>query len=159
MKWEEDKLTWYLNNEIIVELEESSCSSLISDNIMRIYFTVRVYEYDSDKFWVEDLSENIPNDLVIDYIRVYNLDQSESTLIREGEINIRVFPNPAKDLINIEAPMNSKIQIFNVEGKSVYSNFSFVGVSIDVSAFNSGMYFIVIEHEGNIFSEKIIIEN
>ncbi|WP_343588538.1 T9SS type A sorting domain-containing protein [Flavobacterium sp.] len=67
---------------------------------------------------------------------------------------IGLYPNPASSIINIEATVditNSKVTISNVAGNTVNSNnFSIINsklISIDVSNFITGTYFLTIENQ------------
>lgn len=66
---------------------------------------------------------------------------------KQTALNIKIYPNPAKDFINIELAPNSKnlqIEIFNTMGQSVYAMHTMANhsVQIPVSGFAKGIYFI-----------------
>ncbi|PLX03856.1 MAG: hypothetical protein C0595_05445 [Marinilabiliales bacterium] len=75
--------------------------------------------------------------------------------------NITVFPNPTVDRINIrmEESLNAELAIFDITGKLVYTesvmNSSLV--SVDVSAFGKGLYFITLTNGVKKESAKFII--
>ncbi len=76
-----------------------------------------------------------------------------------GEFNlhqVRIFPNPATNSINIESPLAVNVNILTIEGRKV------LGVenakAIDISKLSNGIYFLeIIEPKSNaIRKEKII---
>ena len=79
-----------------------------------------------------------------------------------------VYPNPARDMIAIEYVNNQsqvnqlELKIFNLEGRVMHSEklsfaHHFYNSSIDVSALNTGIYFIQIKDGENIESKKLVI--
>lgn len=81
--------------------------------------------------------------------------------------NLRIYPNPTSELINIE--FDTKIQqgiqfeIYDIQGKKVlnvpYTMYSGDNkIQLNCDNLNSGIYNLVIITEGKILSEKIIIE-
>ncbi len=81
--------------------------------------------------------------------------------------NIKISPNPAHNKLNINCSNikygNTKFTIYNVEGvklfneETVITNDNYIK-TINVNQFKSGIYFLRIENENNIFNKKIIIE-
>jgi hypothetical protein len=76
---------------------------------------------------------------------------------------IRVFPNPATDRLNIafpEQPGQTTISLINLSGAVVYQN-SFVGgksaQAIDLKGFTPGIYFLRIEQPGRQNSIKVMV--
>ncbi|MFZ4707843.1 MAG: T9SS type A sorting domain-containing protein, partial [Bacteroidales bacterium] len=75
--------------------------------------------------------------------------------------NVQVFPNPAKDVINVVSGINVKsLTLVNYVGQKVY-NQSVNGnnFQINVSDFSTGMYIVRIETtDGSIITKRITIE-
>ena len=75
---------------------------------------------------------------------------------------LSVFPNPAKDVLHIKLPNQTKpvdIQLFDANGKPVYESKSAVGsqLSLDVSGYKSGVYVLVLESGSKVVKRKIVI--
>jgi len=73
---------------------------------------------------------------------------------------ILLFPNPAKDFINIQNYTEDFkcIKIFSINGELLYSkNFNSIFAEINVSNFAPGVYFLNWTTENDSFTEKIII--
>ena len=70
-----------------------------------------------------------------------------------------LYPNPVVDVLNIRTPeeMMTKVMISNKAGATVYEN-SEVGVgpfnplSVDMSALPSGIYYVKIDGQEEVFS-------
>ena len=69
---------------------------------------------------------------------------------------IVVYPNPVKDIINIVSDLDIKVNLYDVSGKILRKNTT--DKIIDLSNLPSGIYFLNIEHEGNIYNKRIIKE-
>lgn len=73
---------------------------------------------------------------------------------------ILVFPNPAKDRINIIDKSKSgelvRIEIFNIHGQNVLSNK--ISTSIDISNLKSGSYFMLLQTSTKRSIKKLIIK-
>ncbi|MBI9068148.1 MAG: family 16 glycosylhydrolase [Salinivirgaceae bacterium] len=152
LKWEANKLIWYLNNEKIAEFIGEN-SDEVSDYFMRVMLTTRVHTYDTDLFFVEDMQENFPNEIVVDYIRVYQNkisrlksangnsdDLKENNFNNNDEnIDISIYPNPASDYLEVNAPPKSVVNIFDMSGKLVFTSPVFNNTKIDVTNLKIGV--------------------
>ena len=73
--------------------------------------------------------------------------------------NIKIFPNPVNDFLNINSE-NSKILeilIYNLEGKEMYKNvLNNFSTTISLSSFRKGIYMIKIKTENEIMIDRII---
>jgi hypothetical protein len=76
---------------------------------------------------------------------------------------IAVYPNPAQSTINIDLPIventsKYEVMLYDITGKLILSTFTQNSLKLDVSKYNTGMYFIRIGNEDEIIhSQKIII--
>lgn len=73
--------------------------------------------------------------------------------VENNEIN--VYPNPARNVINIDGTNISIVEMYNLVGEKVLSSIN--KNSIDVSSLDKGIYFIKIKQGENIFTKKISI--
>lgn len=90
------------------------------------------------------------------------LDQGTASLVlpSESKNSITVYPNPASDKLYIKADGNTiiKIQLIDLSGKVIYTNNNVTQhETIDLSRFISGLYFVLVHTNDNIFREKVII--
>jgi len=85
-----------------------------------------------------------------DFGTVYSTQLSFKTLAINDILNdnsiIKIYPNPAKDFINIENANASKIEIYNLNGQklNVLDNINQTNQKIDLSQYSAGIYFIKI---------------
>jgi hypothetical protein len=75
-----------------------------------------------------------------------------------GKANdIKLFPNPAKDILNIETSLKiEKINVYDASGK-VVKTFQSAGKTIDVFALKAGVYHLEIFTDKGRFYEKVLI--
>ncbi|MDL2228411.1 T9SS type A sorting domain-containing protein [Odoribacter sp. OttesenSCG-928-L07] len=66
---------------------------------------------------------------------------------------IKIYPNPASDVLKISDINISKVEVYNITGQLVYSNIGNV-TSINVSDYNPGVYTLVIFDESNVKHAK-----
>ena len=77
------------------------------------------------------------------------------------ELNIQMYPNPAVDQFNITWASDEKqfVEIYDALGRNVYNALLNKGVnSFDVSAWESGVYTIRIQHGDILFVEKLMVQ-
>jgi hypothetical protein len=81
---------------------------------------------------------------------------NESFNLIEG---LKMYPNPAKNILYIETALNSNIDvtIVDVLGKEVL-NTKAVNNSVDVTSLQSGIYIVKIAEEGKNATRKLVIE-
>ena len=76
---------------------------------------------------------------------------------------IKIFPNPTKDIINIDIPENiniKSISIYSIDGKLVKKNkYLYNSGQLDINKLNIGSYILNIEIDNNNNFSKIIIKN
>jgi hypothetical protein len=81
---------------------------------------------------------------------------SELGLEANEESNLFIFPNPAKDVLNISEPIE-KVEIFDIIGKIVYET-KLVTDTISISNLSPGKYTIRLHKSGNI-SKHYFVKN
>lgn len=98
-----------------------------------------------------------------DNIYTSNLTVDESSVGLGNDVAIADFsfgPNPSFGAIQVNHPYDvAKVRIFNLSGKTVQniSNY-YSGNNIDLIDLNAGVYFIQLQHENAIKSEKLILK-
>ncbi len=95
------------------------------------------------------------------YSDVFSFKTRNSTSVDLSEGDIIVYPNPTASHINIklknlELNNQVKISIFNTNGKLLFNSNKYEE-SINISQYESGTYFIVIESKGKKIYKKITI--
>ena len=82
--------------------------------------------------------------------------------IEEHETSLSIYPNPVKDNLTISTDRNIKeINIYNVIGINVYNEKVSVDscpLTIDISSYNAGIYFIKVNTDNGEFIKQFIKE-
>ena len=80
--------------------------------------------------------------------------------ISEFENNFQIYPNPVNDILYINANENiTEINIYNIIGvKMTTVNRQQTTVSVDMSGYNSGIYFVEVKTEKGNLIKKIVVE-
>ena len=79
--------------------------------------------------------------------------------IPEFEAQVRIYPNPALEVIHIETPEDfSQVQLFTLIGQEVY-NYKAPGKSLRIltAGFKPGLYILKIHAGNSVHSGKISI--
>lgn len=115
-------------------------------------------------FVIRDASDvSMAANITITSIKIGDAVTTTGTLAAVNNSLISVYPNPAKDQINIDlTSMNSAsalVKITNSNGAVVYqgtaSNTTEV---INTSAFNKGIYMVQVSSDNNVSNKKVVIE-
>jgi hypothetical protein len=69
---------------------------------------------------------------------------------------IIVYPNPAKEVLNIATDLEITVALYDMTGKLLRSKVT--NKQIDLKNLPSGLYFLQINYNGNIYNKKIIKE-
>lgn len=78
--------------------------------------------------------------------------------LSNSDITINIYPNPAGDYLNIDAPENAKLEITGVDGKVIMSSTIVTGKAIDISSLANGLYMMKIMDTDNntLANEKLV---
>jgi hypothetical protein len=96
---------------------------------------------------------------MFDSLDIWSSVEAEARLTN----NIQVYPNPAKEEINIQTSgffnMNTSIRVYDAAGKQVLeTKLQIPQTTIDISGLDKGIYFIKILNGNGEFVEKLIKE-
>jgi hypothetical protein len=104
----------------------------------------------------------------IGQIGTYLLDLDISRSAKVGiqnltlEESIKIFPNPAKDQLNIDLSnyngVIKSIKLLDMQGKEMAANYDASNNLINLINVNSGIYILTLETENGICNKKIIIQ-
>lgn len=102
-----------------------------------------------------DYDDNILYDIELEMPAYTPSDALSAESLRN---NILIYPNPAKDIINVTNTKGASIAIYDVFGKKVFSQTSKVNTSnISTQSLESGTYFIKIYKSGQLVTRKVSI--
>lgn len=114
----------------------------------------------SGDVWCSKHGDQINSDYWVFEVADSTVSINENTI----ESDIDIYPNPATSILSVELPQNfniknAEIEIFDILGRDVYGikpvSSSF---NIDISRFNSGLYFVKVQNDKNVCIKKIIIQ-
>ncbi len=118
----------------------------------------------------------VPKDILTDSVQTARQAIKNNVVTSSYELSISdlnqknlqkplVYPNPIKGNNNLHIKLNTSegeqtIKIFNSTGKLMFTEYKLKEseIKIDVTGYDSGIYFIIIQSDGKIIGEKIIIE-
>lgn len=92
--------------------------------------------------------------LALDYV---NVTAGATTGIEDINATANVYPNPAQDVVNVNAASQiSNIELFNIAGQKVSTfNVNNTTTQIDVTELANGIYFLKINTEDGMITKKI----
>ena len=156
--WKEDTITWYVDEIELFSLNPSSFWSIPSPS---------AWPFNSNEWYLminlaitqsgPDTNTIFPNQIEIDYVRVYQENLTNSINI-DDKNKYTVFPNPANDFLTIQGNNVRSIKIFNIHGNIVLSKNINNNKKVDISILNKGMYLVELENYfGFKINKKVII--
>jgi len=79
------------------------------------------------------------------------------SLDENSKSSVKVFPNPTSDIVNLttEFPVE-EIKIMDITGKLIHTSTN--EQSVNLSSYNSGVYFLKVTQNGKISTHKVIKE-
>jgi len=88
----------------------------------------------------------------------YNINDMIEWVGNESEYQIATYPNPTRDMVNVELPGSFNYTICDILGSQILHSSALNKATIDLSAFASGTYIIQIRNNSGTFTGKIIKE-
>ncbi len=109
-----------------------------------------------------DITLTIKNDEACDIVtKQININTFTAIEYLENNIDLELFPNPTKDILNLKSQNNFAFTIYNLLGEIVYSsknNFA-TNYQINVKEFSKGMYNVIAKNkEGKRSVIKFIVK-
>jgi hypothetical protein len=90
-----------------------------------------------------------------------NFDPSAGINQVEDNLGLRVFPNPANEVINISLnkEVSATLTLLDVSGKVVKTQaLNGISTSINTASLNSGVYFVTINDGTSVSTQKVVIK-
>lgn len=87
----------------------------------------------------------------------YKGGNGSSALMPGGSMAITVYPNPAKDVVYVNAPIGSTVELMDISGRIMATQISEgVETSFGLSDMADGVYMIQIKSNGEVTTERLI---
>ncbi|MDP4266547.1 MAG: Omp28-related outer membrane protein [Bacteroidota bacterium] len=130
-----------------------------SYNEKNINLIVMVQRFGTDTFHNREILNS-------EIYKLSDIISGVNTISNSTNNEIQLYPNPAKDLVNLVYRNNEKkaadIKIFNIFGQEVYREITnaseTINKQIDISNFSKGVYFIRINSGNQTINKKFIVE-
>ena len=157
--WNEDIITWYVDEIELFSLNPSSFWSIPSQsdwpfNSNEWYLMINLAITQSGP----DTNTVFPNQMEIDYVRVYQ--ENVTNIIDVNKINqYVVYPNPAIDAVTIEGENLRQGKVFNIHGELLLLINISNNKEIDISNLNKGIYLVELEDSFGFKINKKLIKN
>jgi len=90
-----------------------------------------------------------------------NFDPSVGVNEVEDNLGLRVFPNPANEVINISLnkEVSASLSLLDISGKVVRTQaLNGISTSINTASLNSGVYFVTINDGTSVSTQKVVIK-
>ncbi len=91
------------------------------------------------------------------YFAIDNLNGGYLSIEEVANVNFRMFPNPANNLVNIVMPDKGDIRLIDITGKVVYEQYNAIGTrQIPVDFLNAGIYLVEVSTKYSSSTQKLI---
>ncbi|MBT3571116.1 family 16 glycosylhydrolase [bacterium] len=156
--WKEDTITWYVDETELFSLNPSSYWSIPSQsawpfNANEWYLMINLAITQAGP----NSNTVFPNQMEIDYVRVYQENTTSIESVRENE-NI-IYPNPSNNYIVFKGNNLKYIRIYNIEGSLILDKILNQNKTINVEHLDSGMYLVELEDSFGVKTNKKVIIN
>ncbi len=156
--WKEDTITWYVDETELFSLNPSSYWSIPSQsawpfNANEWYLMINLAITQTGP----NSNTVFPNQMEIDYVRVYQENTTSIESVRENE-NI-IYPNPSNNYIVFKGNNLKYIRIYNIEGSLILDKILNQNKTINVEHLDSGMYLVELEDSFGVKTNKKVIIN
>jgi len=137
---------------LIVEFEILHGDGEIKDNLLTPQiigdFSIRAYQTGNDNY---NPAEEI---------RYFTVDQVLG-IEDDFQQEIKLYPNPAKDFVNLNLPANEtyQVKLLNLNGQMIQSMEAYGNTRLNVRNLKVGMYFITIQTDQSIVSKRFLKVN
>ena len=108
----------------------------------------------NDEYWAADEQGTLQFITNYEYSYIDIFDSAEEI----ENSNVVVFPNPATDVITIEADDYQSVEMVDITGKVVFSSEIENSLNIDVKEFNSGVYFVKLNGANGSLTQKVVVK-
>ena len=166
------KLTWYVSAidadyaaeyydvMLSTSLNPSTFTSVFNETLQSDQWEQRSVNiggnYAGQNVYVAFRNHNT-NDIFL--MKIDNVSVTPGTGVENHELNTTIFPNPANNVLNINANSNiNRVEVYNMMGQMVGSyNVNDVNTQISTTSFANGVYTVKIATENGMSTQKFTV--
>ncbi|MBR4645672.1 MAG: choice-of-anchor J domain-containing protein [Bacteroidales bacterium] len=166
------KLTWYVSAidadyaaeyydvMLSTSLNPSTFTSVFNETLQSDQWEQRSVNiggnYAGQNVYVAFRNHNTNN---IFLMKIDNVSVTPGTGVENHELNTTIFPNPANNVLNINANSNiNRVEVYNMMGQMVGSyNINDVNTQISTTSFANGVYTVKISTENGMSTQKFTV--
>lgn len=125
----------------------------------KLYLTDAVNYVNDGKVFVYNEDGNFETEYTVGQLPngVYKYEAQTASVSDFVANNIAIYPNPATDGFNLNINGNAKFSIYDTSGRMVKAGV-YSTETVKVNDLKAGVYLVQIAFEGNISTEKLIVE-
>ena len=118
--------------------------------------TVNLNNYAGQNIYVAFVHNNCTDEFLM---KLDDISVTEPTGINDFDNNVNVYPNPANNVINVNANSNiNTVEVFNMMGQQVAAfDANDTNVQINTTALSNGMYMMKITTENGVINQKFTV--
>lgn len=141
-------------------------SNSFEGNVWNVSYSLTEYNTEEPLFLVRFMVKEAFNSEHITFAQGFVNGKEANTMIteaatginREEVMDLRIYPNPATDYLNVETAVASSIELIDMNGRVLFTSEIMTDqAEINVSDLNSGLYFIKVANEKSTSVEKVVI--
>lgn len=98
-----------------------------------------------------------PGDII--YLSMSSVDENLFTSVGEDYLadQISMYPNPARNMVNLNLPEGAKFHLVNLMGQVLLSrDMTGTKESLDISDYDNGVYFVQVIHNGATHTSRLL---
>ena len=90
-------------------------------------------------------------------VKVFSSPSFTGILDNTTEVELTLYPNPTQDILHISTSQSiQQIEVYSLTGELISRTTDTNIRSLDLSSFNSGIYFVTFTFEGTAVTKKVI---
>ena len=103
---------------------------------------------------------DFPCSVFVDWVRVYSLDPTSSTVERPKPVEVKAYPNPATETLSVEVESEEHcdMQLVHMNGQLAHTQRFSESAILDVRAWERGPYLLVLETPTKRITKKVVLE-
>jgi hypothetical protein len=151
------EMDWYVSDSLSTWVYLNGDAEGLDDGS----FTFTIAPNESHAYRLDSLEIFAPEtDVMSKMIYIAQVDDKYLKVedIAKDEVNVRIYPNPMREYVNIEGDVLQSVRIFSLSGREMYQK-SLGGestTSVNVSNLPNGVYIITVKTKDGVTNKKLL---